>query len=51
MIALKPFENKSFGKIAKGDKIPESVLRKMDVKGLLDAGFIKDDSKKEDKKK
>lgn len=49
MIALKSFENKSVGKIVKGQVIPDRVLKSLDVKSLEKAGFIgkqKKDSKK-----
>ena len=45
MTASRDFENKSFGKIKKGKIIPERVLKNMDTKSLLDAGFIFDETK------
>jgi hypothetical protein len=51
MIALKSFENKTFGKITKGQTIPERVLKSMDQRALKAAGFIADEEKKEPVKK
>lgn len=48
-IALKTFENKTVGKVLKGKKLSERVLKNLDVKSLEKAGFIgkpKKDSKK-----
>lgn len=45
MIALRDFENKAYGKIKKGQTIPERVLNGMDVKSLKVAGFIADEEK------
>jgi len=51
MIAFKSFENKTFGKIIKGQSIPGRVLKSMDVKALEKAGFIGEEKKEETVKK
>ena len=50
MVALKTFENKTFGKVLKGQTIPNRVLKNMDVEGLKKAGFIAEPKKETVKK-
>ena len=47
MTASRSFENKSFGKIIKGQIIPNRVLKNMNVQDLIDAKFIFDETDKE----
>jgi len=45
MVALRDFENKEFGKIIKGQIIPQRVLKNMDIKSLEASGLIAEEKK------